>query len=295
MLKIFRISFFLSGLLIWSCARPVARFSYSGEEKAPADIQFENESEKAESFFWDFGDGSTSEGTTPSHRYRSSGTYVVELTATKGNASRTATRTIQVKAPDKCLVEIETPYGTMLVELSDKTPLHRDNFLKLAAEGFYDSLLFHRVINGFMIQGGDPDSKGAKEGQALGMGGPAYTLEAEIQEELIHTRGALAAARKGDQVNPEKRSSGSQFYIVHGREVDEQALDQVEARSGKRYGTPQRQAYLESGGTPFLDHEYTVFGQVIEGLAVIDSIAAVTTDPRNRPKEDIPMKVKVIN
>ncbi len=194
------------------------------------------------------------------------------------------------KAP---MVRISTPYGDMLVELYDGTPQHRDNFLKLAEEGFYDSLLFHRVMQGFMIQGGDPDSRHAAPGQQLGMGGPGYTIPAEFHSDYLHFKGALAAARQGDQVNPQKASSGSQFYIVHGRPFTDAELDQIEQRNGIQYTAEQRKRYKTEGGAPFLDGQYTVFGQVVEGLEVVDQIAAQTTDAAARPLKDIPMTVKV--
>lgn len=195
--------------------------------------------------------------------------------------------------PKKPMVRISTPYGDMLIELYDGTPQHRDNFLKLAEEGFYDSLLFHRVMQGFMIQGGDPDSRHARPGQQLGMGGPGYTIPAEFRPEYLHFKGAVAAARQGDQVNPEKASSGSQFYIVQGRPFTDAELDQIEQRNGIHYTQEQRQKYKTEGGAPFLDGQYTVFGQVVEGLEVVDQIAAQTTDAAARPLKDIPMTVKV--
>ena len=189
----------------------------------------------------------------------------------------------------------ETDYGDMLIKLYDKTPLHRDNFIELAEEGFYDGLLFHRVIEEFMIQTGDPESKDAEPGEPLGRGGPDYTIEAEFREGLFHKKGALAAARQGDQVNPEKRSSGSQFYIIQGRVFSNQELDQFEQRMGEKFTEEQREAYTTIGGVPHLDNEYTVFGEVLEGLDIIDKIAEVKTNPQDRPVEDIRLKsVEVI-
>jgi len=188
-------------------------------------------------------------------------------------------------------VVIETEYGNMTAVLYDETPQHRDNFVKLANEGFYDDLLFHRIIKGFMIQGGDPDSKGAAPGQRLGMGGPGYTVPAEFVDQHIHLKGALSAARTGGPSNPEKKSSGSQFYIVQGNPVQEATLNGSFA--SKNYTDEQKQAYQEVGGTPQLDRDYTVFGMVIEGLDVIDKIAAVQTAPGDRPVEDVKMKIRV--
>lgn len=194
------------------------------------------------------------------------------------------------------MVLIETSLGNMTVELFNETPQHRDNFIKLAQEGFFDDLLFHRVIKGFMIQGGDPKSKGAAAGQPLGMGGPGYTIPAEFNEKFMHVKGVLSAARQGDQVNPRKESSGSQFYIVQGKVESDDMLDNIEQRKGIKYTEEQRAQYKSLGGTPFLDMEYTVFGKVVEGLEVIDKIAAVQTDRRagDRPVEDVTMKIKVL-
>jgi len=188
-------------------------------------------------------------------------------------------------------VVIETEYGNMTAVLYDETPQHRDNFIKLANEGFYDDLLFHRIIKGFMIQGGDPDSKGAAPGQRLGMGGPGYTIPAEFVDQHVHLKGALSAARTGGPSNPEKESSGSQFYIVQGNPIQAAMLDG--AFASKNYTDEQKQAYQQVGGTPQLDRDYTVFGMVVEGLDVIDKIAAVQTAPGDRPVQDVKMKVRV--
>jgi peptidyl-prolyl cis-trans isomerase B (cyclophilin B) len=188
--------------------------------------------------------------------------------------------------PKEIQLEIYTNYGVMTVKLYNETPLHRDNFVKLATEGFYDSLLFHRVIQGFMIQAGDPNSKNAPAGKMLGTGGPGYTVPAEFNANLIHKKGALAAARMGDHVNPQKASSGSQFYIVQGRPT----------AVGQNYSDEQREIYKTRGGTPFLDGQYTVFGEVIKGQEVIDAIASVPTQPGDRPVNDVIItKIKVLN
>lgn len=241
-------------------------------------------------------------------------------------------------------VKISTSLGDIVVRLYDETPAHRDNFLKLAREGFYDGTIFHRVIKDFMIQGGDPDSKGAPKGAQLGCGDAGYTLPAEFDPALFHKRGALAAARQGDQVNPERRSSGCQFYIVWGKTYSKGQIDQLARqmqmqavqgvfnelvmahkaevlemrRNRDREGLMALQEQLEAeanavviekglgrmpkeaveaystvGGTPFLDGQYTVFGEVEEGLDVVGKIIAVSTDGNDRPLEDIPMTVTV--
>ena len=235
-------------------------------------------------------------------------------------------------------VLIQTTEGDIIVRLYDQTPQHRDNFLKLAAEGYYDGTLFHRVIKDFMIQGGDPDSIGAPAGKSLGVAGPDYTIEAEILPELFHKRGALCAARQGDEVNPTKRSSGSQFYIVWGKKYSEGELRQMDKqlqmqqeqsvfnslvtknrdlilklrrerdRAGlsalqdellaethavcasmpkPQLGAEQKQAYSTIGGTPFLDGQYTVFGEVEEGLDVVGKIQEVATGRGDRPVADV--------
>ncbi len=189
-------------------------------------------------------------------------------------------------------VMIETSMGNLRVQLFNSTPKHRDNFLKLAKESYYDGLLFHRVIKGFMIQGGDPDSRDAPPNQMLGQGGPPYQIDAEIGE--FHFKGALSAARTSDEVNPEKKSSGSQFFIVQGFPVKEQDLAQAVQRSGIEYTDAQKQRYAQEGGYPFLDGDYTVFGQVVEGLEVIDKIASVPTGQADRPLEDLEMKIRVL-
>lgn len=198
-------------------------------------------------------------------------------------------------------VRIETSMGTMVVELYDETPQHRDNFLKLVEEGFYDDLLWHRVIRDFMAQGGDPQSRNAEPGVQLGTGGPGYTIPAEIDPQFVHVKGALAAARQGDQVNPARRSSGSQFYIVQGRPVSPQMLQGMVRSIAQSTGAPfsytpdQLAAYQELGGTPHLDMQYTVFGRVIEGIEVLDAICAAQVAGSNRPLEDITMRMHILN
>lgn len=242
-------------------------------------------------------------------------------------------------------VQIDTPYGPIKVKLYDETPQHRDNFLKLVDEGFYSELLFHRVIRNFMIQGGDPNSKNAAPGQMLGSGDLGYTIPAEINPKFFHRRGILAAARQGDQVNPEKRSSASQFYILHGKvfrptELDtllmkleenrkaammqariktiEPQLNKLNAEGNQvelmakinairdsvasevaklpplSFSDEQRKAYTTVGGYPSLDNSYTIYGEVIEGMEIVDSIAAQPVNAQNRPLEDLKFSIKRI-
>jgi len=211
--------------------------------------------------------------------------------------------TAQGKAPEKrTLVEINTTAGRIVVALYNETPQHRDNFLKLVREHYYDSTLFHRVIPAFMVQGGDPDSrKAADHTKALGQGGPGYTIPAEIDRRFIHKKGALAAARLSDQVNPGKSSSGSQFYIVEGKSWTAAELDRLVQRkkamnpAGNYDYTPEQvQAYTSMGGAPHLDGEYTVFGEIIEGLDVVDAIAATPCDAMDRPMTDVRIWMRVL-
>lgn len=278
-----------------SCAKPIAQFVIADEEYvAPSKVKCENQSEKAESYIWVFGDGDTSVAEAPYHVFKNSGEYEVSLIAKKGKKESVYTQKVKIKEPADCLVELATDYGTMTILLYNSTPKHRDNFIKLVESGFYNDLLFHRVINGFMLQGGDPDSRNAKPEQALGSGGPGYTIPAEFVDTLYHRKGALAAARQGDQVNPARASSGSQFYIVQGRPANEAMLKQIEERGGYTYSPIQRAIYESQGGTPFLDRQYTVFGQVIKGMEVIDKIAAAKTAPGDRPVEDIKMTLRIV-
>lgn len=188
-------------------------------------------------------------------------------------------------------VKITTSLGIIIVRLSNKTPLHRDNFIKLVQAHFYDSLLFHRVIAGFMIQGGDLASKNAKAGSFLGEGGVGYTIPAEFDSTLYHKKGALAAARDD---NPQKASSGCQFYIVEGKKLNDQALDMAEQKIGSKLSPAKRMTYKMNGGTPLLDTRYTVFGEVESGIEVVDKIALEPVDNNNRPLINITMKMEVL-
>jgi cyclophilin family peptidyl-prolyl cis-trans isomerase len=188
-------------------------------------------------------------------------------------------------------IEFVTTAGTIILRLSDSTPLHRDNFLRLVKSHFYDSLLFHRVIQFFMIQGGDPKSKYASPGEALGDSSLPYTIPAEFRVTLFHKRGVLAAARESDDTNPQKASSGSQFYIVQGKIYTDSLLDSVEIKRLKRkIPKYQREIYKTLGGSPFLDQHYTIFGEVVSGMETVDKIAAVPTskgEDLNRPLNDV--------
>jgi peptidyl-prolyl cis-trans isomerase B (cyclophilin B) len=186
------------------------------------------------------------------------------------------------------IVIFHTTAGDFKIKLYDETVLHKENFVKLVKQGYYNDVLFHRVIANFMIQAGDPNSRTARPGQTLGDGGPGYTIPAEFFSKYYHKKGALAAARLGDQFNPEKNSSGSQFYIVQGQPLSEgQLTSLVNTNRHVPFTEEQIRVYTTLGGTPQLDNNYTVFGEVTEGLDIIDKIAAVSTDQRNRPIADI--------
>ena len=205
------------------------------------------------------------------------------------SAFSTAQKDSTIKKKDrKRDVLVQTTMGDIVIRLSDSTPLHRDNFLKLVKVGYYDSILFHRVIQNFMIQAGDPNSRRAAPGASLGNGGPGYTVPAEFRTSLFHRKGVIAAARTGDNINPQKASSGSQFYIVQGKVFTDAGLDSLETfrMNGRKIPAAQREIYKTIGGTPHLDQGYTVYGEVVNGLDVIDKIAAVQTS-RERPVQDV--------
>lgn len=197
------------------------------------------------------------------------------------------------KIPKNQYVRIKTSYGECIIRLYNETPKHRDNFIKLTKQGFYNGTLFHRVIQDFMIQGGDPGSKKAKAGEALGEGDVGYTVEAEIRDSLFHKKGVLAAARDD---NPKKASSGCQFYLVEGKRFTDEQLDKLEETrlKGRKIPPLQREWYKSVGGVPHLDQNYTVYGEIVSGLEMVDRIAAVKKDDKNRPLQDVPMTVSLL-
>jgi len=196
--------------------------------------------------------------------------------------------------PKNQYVRIKTSYGECIIRLYNETPKHRDNFIKLTKKGLFNGTLFHRVIQNFMIQGGDPDSKNAKPGIELGNGDVGYTIPAEFRDSLFHKRGVLAAARDD---NPQKASSGCQFYIVEGKRLSDAKMDSLEQGRLKGFKIPewQREWYRSVGGTPQLDHGYTVYGEVVSGIDMVDRIAAVKKDERDRPVTDVPMTVELLS
>ncbi len=279
-----------SSALLWQSCTPTTA-SFLIPKTAPiaaTNVQFDNQSKGADQFYWDFGDGTTSQEKTPTHQFRNSGNYPVKLTVKKGSKAHTLEQYVRIAPPENCQVLLETEYGNLVIELSDDTPQHRDNFIKLVEEGYYQDLLFHRVIQGFMIQGGDPNSRGATPDDNIGSGEPDYRIPAELETGLAHVKGAIAAARDN---NPEKSSSGSQYYIVDGSTVTEEKLEKYEKTKSIRYSSAIRQQYLKNGGAPQLDREYTVFGYIISGMDIIDKLASVETGERDRPKENLWMRL----
>lgn len=192
-------------------------------------------------------------------------------------------------------VKISTPFGNMVAVLYNETPKHRDNFIKVTKSGKYEGMLFHRVIKNFMIQTGDINSRFASPGERLGSGDLGYRVPAELNKKFHHKKGALAAARQADQVNPKRESSSCQFYIVQGKTYTEPMIKSMESRSGVKYSPEQLKDYTTIGGTPFLDNQYTVFGEVIEGLDIIDKIARQKCDRSDRPLVDVKVSVKLID
>ncbi len=205
---------------------------------------------------------------------------------------------LQVQAQDvETLVLIDTDMGKIKVKLFNDTPLHRDNFIKNVKEHRYDGLLFHRVIKQFMIQGGDINSKNAPIEQHLGDGDPGYTIPAEIvYPKYFHRRGMLCAARTGDDENPERASSATQFYIVTGKFFTGMELDKMEKSEGRTFTAEEREAYMLQGGAPHLDNKYTIFGEVVQGMKVVDKIQFVDTNDEDRPLKNIAIKsMKIVN
>jgi len=206
---------------------------------------------------------------------------------------------IKKAASDKIVqnvrIKIITDSGIIVIKLSDSTPYHRDNFIKLVKEGFYDSLLFHRVVPNFIIQGGDPGSKNAPPKKMIGDGDTAMEkIPAEFRASLFHKRGVLAAAREGDEVNPTKASSACQFYIVVGQKYTDAQLDQLEITKHKIFTPEQRTVYKTIGGIPRLDGNYTIFGEVESGMDVVDKISMLPRDPYDRPLVDFRMKMEIM-
>jgi cyclophilin family peptidyl-prolyl cis-trans isomerase len=202
------------------------------------------------------------------------------------------TASVYAKSPLHRYIRIKTSKGEAIVLLYNETPLHRDNFLKLTKAKFYNGTLFHRIVKDFMIQGGDPDSKNAKPGALLGEGDLKYQIDAEFRDNLFHKKGVIAAARDN---NPQKASSATQFYLVQGKVLTDNELDRIEnERLHRKIPADQREVYKTIGGSPHLDQNYTVYGEIVKGLEMVDAIAALEKDKNDRPLQDIPMQVTIL-
>jgi len=275
--------FLIACLLLGQCSAPIAGFD-SGKDAmvVPATITFKNTSKNATEYTWLVDNKEVSTEEHLSHTFLSSGRHVVELQAFEGAKIQTTKKEVIVRPPTECLVQIETTQGNLIVSLNEDTPRHLKNFSELVESGFYNGLIFHRVIENFMIQGG---------GNEYRSGGRRYpdpkTIEHEIKQEWPHYRGALAAARMPDDMNPTKASSGSQFYIVDGRKLSAGKMEKIQDDKLFNYTEEQIAKYLEVGGAPQLDGEYTVFGHLLIGYDVLDRIAEATSDSYDKPLQDI--------
>ncbi len=270
-------------LLLGQCSTPVPAFDFSAPSlQVPATLSFHNSSKNASEYSWLVNGDKVSTAEHLTHTFLSSGRHIVELQAFDGTKIETITKEVIVDPPSACMVELETTMGNMIVTLDESTPGHLENFTRLIESGFYNGLIFHRTIENFMIQGG---------GNEYRSGGKRFqnpdVVEEEINMELPHYRGALAAARMPDEMNPTKASSGSQFYIVDGRKLSASKLEKIQGDKLFDYTEEQKNKYLEVGGAPQLDGEYTVFGYLLIGYDVLDRIAESTTDSSDKPLQDI--------
>lgn len=282
----------VSTLLIASCSKPTAEFLINADDnQAPALINFKNLSKNSESYIWSINEDVVSEDETLEHLFLESGRYDIQLKALKDGKIASQTKPVFIDAPKNCSVYIETSLGAMTFVLSELTPNHRDNFLDLIEKKYYNGLSFHRVIDGFMIQGGDNKTRKTKDRFKF-----KEQIPSEFNKEHFHYKGALAAARMPDDINPDKMSSGTQFYIVDGVELSIDAIKNHEASKLFSYTVDQKKRYLESGGAPQLDGEYTVFGYLIDGFDVLEKISKIETGEMNVPlKEVLILDIKAIN
>ncbi len=279
-------------MLLGSCSKPYADFVIKEDNfQLPAAIDFQNTSKNATTYTWWVNDEQVSSARELAHCFLESGKHQVRLDAESNGKIATRTKELVVAAPTNCVVHLETTMGNLIMELSEETPIHLRNFTKLVEEGFYNGLIFHRVIDGFMIQGGD--NKSRNSGKRLP---EPPEIKNEISNDLIHVRGAVAAARMPDDMNPKKKSSGSQFYIVEGRALDMQKLKRIREEKLFEYKDEQIEQYLEYGGTPQLDGEYTVFGRLLIGYDVMEKISSVDTDKYDKPEKDVRiLKARMLN
>lgn len=283
--------FILLLILATACSKPVANFLIEGDNQLPSELSLINKSSNADSFIWMVNGNVISEDENALFCFYESGLQTIELKAIKGSTEKIYSQSFYTEAPENCMVLLKTNLGDMVLSLSEQTPNHLSNFVKLVNNDYYTGVVFHRVIDGFMIQGGDQKlRKTPYKGDAI------EAFDNEIGNEMYHVRGALAAARMPDNVNPEKKSSGAQFYIVDGTPVDIEKLKDYESSQLINYTDDQINAYLKNGGAPQLDGEYTVFGHLVKGFDVLERISKVDTDEYNKPIDEvIIIEAKMLN
>lgn len=281
-------------MLLSACSKPIADFTLKDAQKEnqlPLLLQADNTSSNASSYIWKLNGREVSTSANLEHPVYDSGRYIIELEAIEDGKTHIQKKEIIVYPTESCLLLMRTSHGDLVFELLEDTPLHLRNMEQLIESKYYNGLLFHRVIDDFMIQGGDNKSRSS---------GRRYDEPKPIDHEIItdypHYRGALAAARMPDAINPERASSGSQFYIVDGREYDLERMRKVQRDKYFDYTEEQLLTYVDKGGAPQLDGEYTVFGYMKQGFEVLDKIATVRTDKYDRPVDDVKiLEVKFLN
>ena len=285
------ILFFTILLLATACSKPVANFLVEGDTQLISPITFTNISTNAEKYTWKVDDKIVSEDVNLQYNFYESGRHSVQLIATKGNKSVSESNDVFINPPTTCLVLLKTNFGNMTLSLNEETPMHLQNFVEMVNSGYYEGVIFHRVMDGFMIQGGDDKLRKTKF-----KGKIPDVIQPEINNSLYHIRGALAAARMPDEINPGKNSSSTQFYIVDGRSVDEDKLKDTESSKLINYSDEQIEGYLSNGGAPQLDGEYTVFGFLVDGFDVLESISVVKTNERDKSLEEVViLEAKILN
>ena len=272
-------------IALWQCKSPVVTFQQSNTEASyeiPSRIHFENKSENITSQVWKVNGNPVSTDKDLDYTFFNSGRHTIELEARSGNKVIHRQQEIIIHPTEYCQVLIRTSEGDLVVRLNENTPDHLQQFISLVEDGYYNGIYFHRVIDDFMIQGGDNKSRQSGKRRA-----EPESIAHEISSDRLHYRGALAAARLPDNVNPEKRSSGSQFYIVDGQSFTEEQFERTQSNLAMDYSEEQIEKYIELGGSPQLDGEYTVYGRLIYGFDVLDKIAEAATDNLDKPIKDI--------
>lgn len=266
-----------------ACAKPVSDFIIVSDNRtAPTNVTLKNTSVGADTYAWIVNKDTISKGTNASHLFLNSGRHSIELLSSKGNKQSKSKKEIILSAPNICMVHMKTNYGPLTLALSEETPLHRDNFIDLVSAGYYNNIRFHRVIDGFMIQAGDESTRVNKKRIKH-----PETVEQEINDNLIHHRGALAAARMPDNMNPDRASSGTQFYIVDGISLTEESLLDTSNDRLTEYSKEQIQKYISEGGAPQLDGGYTVFGYLVDGYDTLEKISQVKTVNADFPEDNV--------